>query len=166
MTPGVLATRNAHALNRTMAAAQILAERFSLPLGELHPSARDPQAAALFQREAVADLLEALVNATERTVEGLAQSFIAAGQALASEQPSISEADPAELTVPELAKLVAEMDAEALDALEAAEQGGKQRKGVQDAIDDRRTALAEEAEAESSELETDAEGRPVPEGEA
>ncbi len=64
----ILAERNEAALNRLVSASAILAERFNLDeKAEAVASVRerDYQVQALFQREAIADLLEAIVAATE-----------------------------------------------------------------------------------------------------
>jgi hypothetical protein len=66
MNQAILAARLQQAHARTLAAAEVLADRYGLH--EAHEALRaaghkDPQVRALRQREAIADLLEALVDA-------------------------------------------------------------------------------------------------------
>jgi hypothetical protein len=68
MRTGLLAARAAEAQARVMAAAQVLAQRFALeaPAAVQGPVRdRDADHRAMVEREAIADLLEALVAATE-----------------------------------------------------------------------------------------------------
>lgn len=65
MTPGAIAKRNADATERMTQAAATLAERFGVDPSGLNVSAvGGPEVKALREREAVADLLEALVACT------------------------------------------------------------------------------------------------------
>lgn len=57
------ALRQAAALERVQIAARVLGERFSLPAVELTPQGRDPEMVRAAQLEAVAELLEGMVNA-------------------------------------------------------------------------------------------------------
>lgn len=73
MHPRVMDERNAAAQKRLLGAARRLAEGSSLEdklAALIHASAggRDPAVAALVQREAIADLLEALVNSVPESV--------------------------------------------------------------------------------------------------
>jgi hypothetical protein len=131
MHPQILAQRNAQALNRMTAAVETLAQRTGVPVPNLkHGNVHDPQAAALFQRESIAAFLEALVAGGETVSPVEIQS--------ATEDRTVAELVPA----------IAEMDVDALNELEAAEQAGKNRKGVLSAIDERREALAAEPDRE------------------
>lgn len=66
MTPGAMAKRNADATMRMKAAAALLAERFGVDAGGLNVSSvGGPEVKTLREREAVAELLEALVERTE-----------------------------------------------------------------------------------------------------
>lgn len=68
MRTATRAARDHTAHSRLVAAAAKLAERYSLP-GELVQAVQvqrgDPATRAMYQREAVVDLLEALITATE-----------------------------------------------------------------------------------------------------
>jgi hypothetical protein len=126
-----IAIRAAHeqiASERILAASAILADRFALPeLGAALAAAghRDPSIDALFKAEATADLLDALVDAT----------------APQTDIPNASDRLGA-LTVTEAEALIADVQTvDELDALEAAEVAGKQRKGIYVALQARRDEL-------------------------
>jgi hypothetical protein len=136
MDLGILAQRNAQALNRMIAAVETLAERKGLAVPTLkHGHIHDPQAAALYQREAIADFLEALVIESN-PVDALTQRFQTAGQMLRGES-----------TAAELLPLIPDLDLETLNELEAVEQAGKGRAGVLQAIAKRRDVLTAETVA-------------------
>lgn len=59
------AQRNAVAQNRLLAAVAVLSERFGLSEQSLDVQAKDPVIRAMIQRERIADMLDALVIATE-----------------------------------------------------------------------------------------------------
>lgn len=133
MGPAIRAAREQVAQERLLAAAEQLAGRFGLhaqheALTAARQGVRDPLVAGLFQREAIADLLEALLAATEPTAE----------------VPSPDER-LADLTAAEIGLRIDTMDAATLDRLEALETAGRQRKTVLAAIDARRAQLAAEA---------------------
>jgi hypothetical protein len=137
MGPGARAVRDAAAQERLLAAADVLAGRFDLAAqhealvaARTGPAARDPLLAALFQREAIADLLDALLAATEPIAE----------------VPAPDER-LADLTAAEVGVRIDTMDAATLDRLAALEAAGQQRKTVLAAIDKRRKQLATAAEA-------------------
>jgi hypothetical protein len=135
MSPGVRAAREQVAQERLLAAAETLAGRFDLQaqheaLAAARTGIRDPLVAGLFQREAIADLLEALLTATEPTA--------------AVPAPDERLAD---LTAAEVGVRIDTMDAATLDRLAALEMAGQQRKTVLTAIDRRRKQLAAEAGA-------------------
>jgi hypothetical protein len=74
MGPAIRAAREQVAQERLLAAAETLAGRFGLQaqheaLAAARTGIRDPLVAGLFQREAIADLLDALLTATEPTAE-------------------------------------------------------------------------------------------------
>lgn len=144
MRPGIMAARGSIALSRTLAAAAVLAVRFDLGEHEQalkDASHRDPNVAAVFQREAVADFVEALVAKTDP------------GAPIPSDTERLNV-----LTVPEISARIADADAEQLDAIEQAELDGKARKGVLSAIEARRADLAaqgDDADEDESEDESD-----------
>lgn len=67
MRLAILAARDERAQMRMMAAAQVLAQRFGLDAqaADLTVPKRDAQAAAVLQREKMAELLEQVVAVTE-----------------------------------------------------------------------------------------------------
>jgi hypothetical protein len=137
MGPAIRAAREQVAQERLLAAAEILAGRFDLQaqheaLAAARRGIRDPLVAGLFQREAIADLLEALLAATEPTAE----------------VPAPDER-LADLTAAEVGVRIDTMDAATLDRLAALEAAGRQRKTVLAAIDRRREQLAAEMATES-----------------
>jgi hypothetical protein len=74
--PRVIAQRNQKAQDRTVAAVEILAQRFNLApeiAAGLRSQNRDPETTQVLRREAVADLTEALVAATAPTEEDAPQ---------------------------------------------------------------------------------------------
>jgi hypothetical protein len=72
MHPRVLIERGANAQARILSAAKIIAQQYHLAALDAATD-RDPQVAALKQREAIADLLEALqIKLTEKPVEQIA----------------------------------------------------------------------------------------------
>lgn len=128
MHPNVLAQRNAVALNRMGVAAAALAERWGVPPPALTHPTHDPAAAALFRLEALADFLE--------------------GGLLTLDSAPNSEQLPVEITsatddrsVAALLIAMGDMDLDDLNKLEAAEQFGRKRKGVLEAIAARREVL-------------------------
>lgn len=135
MGPAIRAAREQVAQERLLAAAETLAGRFNLQaqheaLAAARTGIRDPLVAGLFQREAIADLLEALLNVTEPTA--------------AVPPPDERLAD---LTAAEVGVRIDTMDAATLDRLAALEAADQQRKTVFAAIDKRRKQLAAEAGA-------------------
>lgn len=139
MNLGTLAARNQVALERMLAAAEVLADRFGL--AEQLASLRDARnknqdVAALFQREAIAELMEAMAKGTDP------------GQPLPDDTERLNV-----LTVPEIAERIASADLEALEVIEEAELAGKSRKGVLSAIEARRAELDAEAQGDESEEE-------------
>jgi hypothetical protein len=60
MDPSHLAERNALATKRIVAAAEALAEQYAVMLPNLRPTTKDLPSAALYQREAIAELLETI----------------------------------------------------------------------------------------------------------
>jgi hypothetical protein len=130
MGPAIRAAREQVAQERLLAAAETIAGRFDLQaqheaLAAARRGIRDPLVAGLFQREAIADLLEALLAATEPTA-------------------AVPSADErlADLTAAEVGVRIDTMDAATLDRLAALEMAGQQRKTVLAAIDRRRQQLA------------------------
>jgi hypothetical protein len=135
MGPAIRAAREQVAQERLLAAAETIAGRFDLQaqheaLAAARRGIRDPLVAGLFQREAIADLLNALLAATEPTA--------------AVPAPDERLAD---LTAAEVGVRIDTMDAATLDRLAALETAGRQRKTVLAAIDRRREQLAAAAEA-------------------
>lgn len=137
MGPAIRAAREQVAQERLLAAAETLAGRFGLQaqhaaLAAVRTGVRDPLVAGLFQREAIADLLDALIAATEPTA-------------------AVPSADErlADLTAAEVGVRIDTMDAATLDRLAALEAAGQQRKTVLTAIDRRRKQLAAETGAEA-----------------
>jgi hypothetical protein len=135
MGPAIRAAREQVAQERLLAAAETLAGRFDLQaqheaLAAARIGIRDPLVAGLFQREAIADLLEALLAVTEPTA------------ALPAPDERL-----ADLTAAEVGVRIDTMDAATLDRLAELEAAGQQRKTVLAAIDRRRKQLAAAAEA-------------------
>lgn len=135
MSPGARAAREQVAQERLLAAAETIGGRFGLQaqheaLAAARTGIRDQLVAGLFQREAIADLLEALL----------------AGNAAVG---SVAAPDErlADLTAAEVGVRIDTMDAATLDRLAELEASGQQRKTVLAAIDKRRKQLAAAAEA-------------------
>jgi hypothetical protein len=137
MGPAIRAAREQVAQERLLAAAETLAGRFDLQaqheaLAAARIGIRDPLVAGLFQRESIADLLDALLAATEPTA-------------------ALPPADErlADLTAAEVGVRIDTMDAATLDRLAELEAAGRQRKTVLAAIDKRREQLAAGMAAEA-----------------
>lgn len=130
----ILGERVAKANNRLVAAADTLAERFGLvtEVAALRSvAARDPQVLRLKEMEATADLLEALATATLEV------------DADVPAVPTVAEVPPASLSITDLAAHVAGLaDVAELNALLAAEQEGRARKGAIQAIAGRLSEIA------------------------
>ncbi len=65
MDKGIRAARDQVAMERIVAATAILADRLKLDVVGIPIAGRNREVLAMQQREAVADLLEAVVNATK-----------------------------------------------------------------------------------------------------
>jgi len=65
MDKSIRAARDQVAMERILSASTVLAGRFELQLPDMPTTGRDKQVLAMQQREAVADLLERLAEATE-----------------------------------------------------------------------------------------------------
>lgn len=145
----ILAARRATASERLHAAAETLADRFGLT-DQVHAlraaRSKDRDVDALLRAEATADLLDALVTVTNPT------------ESLPDESERLGV-----LNVTEATALIEGATAEEVDALEAAEAAGKQRKGVYEAIHARRAALEAEAEAAATDDGADSGGQ-APDG--
>lgn len=151
MNVGILAARTQVAQEKMLAAAEALADRFGLTdrhQALIDARSKDRDVAMLLQREAVAELLDALVKATD---------------------PGVPVPDDTErmdvLTVAEAKERIDAAGAETLDAIEAAETAGKGRKGVLAAIAARRDVLTvAEANGSEDEPESAPDGNSEPNG--
>lgn len=127
MRTDILAARRHRAAARLAAAAELLADRFGLDADKhaiQRATSKDRDVAELLKTEAIASFLEALEGRT------------GPGETLPDQSERLGA-----MTVPEAASLIAEADLEHLDALEAAELVGKGRKGVLQALEQRRAEL-------------------------
>jgi hypothetical protein len=126
MHPQVLAQRSGLVQQRLAAAASVLSDRFDIPTPPPAPRAYDPAVSALYERERIAELLEAMVAATSPAAE------------LPDDAARLTA-----MTVTEARTLIEDTeDVATLDVLADAERAGKDRKGVHEAIEVRRSELA------------------------
>ena len=108
-----LARRGALAHERILAAAETLAKKHKLP-GEFVTAiqtvtAKDARVRALYQREASADLLEALVDPKAAAKEAAAKAFEEKQKA---EEAAAEEEEPGAEEPPDLSEIVEELSEE------------------------------------------------------